>query len=121
MAGELAGCDHHTVKRYVLLREAGRSVVEGPQRAKTIDAYLGKVEEWVERSRGKVRADRCHEKLVAMGYTGSDRATRRAVSHAKRLYRQGTLRVYRPWIAEPGLWLQFDWGDGPRIAGRRTS
>jgi hypothetical protein len=24
-------------------------------------------------------------------------------------------------IAEPGLWLQFDWGEGPRIGGRRTS
>lgn len=120
-AGELAGCDHHTVKKYVQLRDAGRPVLERPERAKAIDAYLGKVEEWVERTEGKVRADRCHEKLVAMGYTGSDRTTRRAVSDAKRLYRQGKLRVYRPWIPEPGLWLQFDWGEGPVIAGRKTN
>jgi hypothetical protein len=26
----------------------------------------------------------------------------------------------RPWIPEPGLWMQFDYGDGPEIAGRRT-
>ncbi|MFD0654810.1 hypothetical protein ACFQ2Y_46355 [Streptomyces malaysiensis subsp. malaysiensis] len=30
-------------------------------------------------------------------------------------------RVYRPWIAEPALWPQWDWGEGPRIGGRRTS
>ena len=120
-AGELAGCDHHTVKKYVQLRDAGRSVLERPTRAMAIDAYLGKVEEWVERTAGKVRADTCHEKLMAMGYTGSDRTTRRAVAHAKKLYRQGRLRVYRPWIPEPGLWLQFDWGDGPAIHGRKTS
>ncbi|MEX2501244.1 MAG: IS21 family transposase, partial [Trueperaceae bacterium] len=120
-AGELAGCDHHTVKKYVQLRSAGRSVLQRPERTKAIDWFLDKVEEWVERSEGKIRADRSHEKLVAMGYTGSDRTTRRAVSHAKKLYRQGKLRVYRPWIAEPGLWLQFDWGEGPSIDGRRTN
>lgn len=120
-AGELVGCDHHTVKKYVQLRDAGVPVLERPPRPKAIDAYLGKVEEWVERTEGKVRADRCHEKLVAMGYTGSERTTRRAVSVAKKLYRQGKLRVYRPWVPEPGLWLQFDWGDGPTIQGRKTN
>ena len=30
-------------------------------------------------------------------------------------------RRTRPWIPEPGLWLQFDYGDGPVIGGRRTS
>ena len=29
-------------------------------------------------------------------------------------------RVYRPWIAEPGAWLQFDWGTRPTVAGRAT-
>ena len=24
--------------------------------------------------------------------------------------RDGHRRGYRPWITEPGLWLQFDWG-----------
>src|SRR5699024_5253714 len=23
----------------------------------------------------------------------------------------------RPWITEPGLWLQVDWGEGPRVPG----
>ena len=65
-------------------------MLERPPRAKAIDAYLGKVEEWVERTEGKgSRGLECHEKLVAMGYTGSERTTRRAVSVAKKLYRQG--------------------------------
>ncbi|QIY74318.1 DDE-type integrase/transposase/recombinase [Streptomyces sp. RLB1-33] len=34
--------------------------------------------------------------------------------------RRGKRRTYRPWIPEPGRWLQFDWGEGPRIDGRRT-
>ena len=43
-----------------------------------IDAHLAKVEEWVERSKGKVRADVAHDKLVALGFAGSERTTRRA-------------------------------------------
>lgn len=26
-------------------------------------------------------------------------------------------RVYRPWITEPGAWLQYDFGAGPTIDG----
>jgi hypothetical protein len=26
-------------------------------------------------------------------------------------------RGYKPWIPEPGLWLQWDYGDGPRVGG----
>jgi transposase len=118
-AAELVGCDHHTVARYVALREAGRA----PERMRVdrlTDAYLDKIEEWVERSRGRVGADVCHRKLVAMGYEGSERTTRRAVAAAKRAWRAGHRRVYRPWIPEPGLWMQFDWGDGPRVGGRAT-
>ncbi|AHH97553.1 hypothetical protein KALB_5368 [Kutzneria albida DSM 43870] len=55
-----------------------------------------------------------------MGFTGTDRTTRRAVAAAKASYRAGHRRVFRPWIPEPGLWLQWDWGDGPTIAGRKT-
>ena len=66
-----------------------------------VDPYLEKLEEWVERSRGKVRADVAHEKLIALGYTGSERTTRRAVAEAKGAYRAGRRRVHRPWTPEP--------------------
>lgn len=76
------------------------------QRPMLIDEYLPKVEEWVERSKGKIRADEAHEKLVALGYTGSERTTRRAVATVKQAYRAGRVRVHRPWITEPGMWLR---------------
>ncbi|MBD4501627.1 DDE-type integrase/transposase/recombinase, partial [Xanthomonas citri pv. citri] len=32
----------------------------------------------------------------------------------------GKRRVHRPWITEPGAWLQYDFGDGPAIDGAKT-
>src|SRR3989440_8073688 len=120
-AGQLAGCDPKTVKRYVALRDAGGGDPFTPApRPKLIDAFLPKVEELVEASKGKIRADKVHERLVAMGFSGTERTTRRAVAAAKSAYRAGRRRTYRPWVPEPGMWLQFDWGEGPRIGGRRT-
>ena len=119
-AGELAGCSHHTVKHYVDRRAAGGELDKAAARPQLIDEYLPKVEEWVERSKGKVRADKAHEKLVAMGYKGSERTTRRAVAKVKASYRAGHVRVHRPWVTEPGMWLQYDYGDGPVVDGVKT-
>ena len=119
-AGELAGCSHHTVKHYVDRRAAGGELDQVAARAQLIDEYLPKVEEWVERSKGKVRADVAHDKLQALGYQGSERTTRRAVAKVKQSYRAGHVRVYRPWITEPGMWLQYDYGDGPVIEGVKS-
>ncbi len=120
-AARLAGCSPMTVARYVRLRETGKlDAVRYTRRDQLIDQYLAKVEEWVERSHGRVRADVVHEKLMALGFGGSERTTRRAVAHTRRAYEAGHRRVYRPWIPEPAMWLQFDWGHGPRIAGRET-
>lgn len=119
-AGELAGCSHHTVKHYVERRAAAGVLDRQAARPQLIDAYLPKVEEWVERSCGKVRADVAHEKLVALGYTGSERTTRRAVAKVKASYRAGRVRVHRPWVTEPGMWLQYDYGDGPVVDGVKT-
>lgn len=119
-AAELADCDHHTVARYVRMREAGQSPVEREHRARPIDEFAEKIEELVVRSNGKVRADVVHRRISAMGFAGSDRTTRRAVAAAKARLAAGQRRVFRPWVPEPGLWLQWDWGEGPRIKGRRT-
>ncbi|MGH9104847.1 MAG: Mu transposase domain-containing protein [Acidimicrobiales bacterium] len=66
-----------------------------------IDSYMPKLEEWMEQSRGKVRADVAHDKLAAMGYQGSERTTRRIVAEARKAYRDGHRRVYRPWVPSP--------------------
>ncbi len=124
MAAELSGCDHHTVSRYVALREkglGGRGPRDGQAgRRKVIEGYLPKIEELVERSEGKVRADVVHIKLVSMGFGGSERTTRRAAAAAKGAFEAGRRRVYRPWITEPGMWMQWGFGEGPKAGGRRT-
>jgi len=116
-AALLAGVDPKTVRRYVAKREAGEPVDEPVQRPKLIDPFLPKIEELVEQSEGAVRADVVHERLAAMGFAGDERTTRRAVAQVKEAYRDGHRRHYRPWITEPGLWLQFDWGAGPIVFG----
>ena len=116
-AAPLCKADPKTVRRYALARDLGRPVSEPAGRPKMIDPFLGKIEEWVDRSEGKVRADIVHERLAAMGFTGNERTTRRAVAAAKARWRAGHRRTYRPWITEPGLWLQWDWGKGPLVPG----
>lgn len=119
-AAQLVGCDPKTVVRYVAQRECGRNPYAPPERSSLIEPYLEKVEELVERSEGKIRADVTHTKLVSMGFTGSERTTRRAVAECKQRHQEGHVRVYRPWTPEPGMWLQWDYGEGPRIRERRT-
>lgn len=119
-AGELAGCSHHTVAAHVAARDAGAGWEGGAARPQLIDGYLVKVEEWVEKSAGKIRADKAHDRLLALGYEGSERTTRRAVAMVKTDYRSGRRRVHRPWVTEPGMWIQYDFGDGPVIDGVKT-
>jgi hypothetical protein len=114
-AAQLVGCDPKTVRRWVAQRDWGLPVGGPARRPRLIDPYLAKVEEWVDRSHGKVRADVVHERLVAVGFGGDERTTRRAVAEAKARRRAGRRRTYRPWITEPGMWCQFDWGVGPVV------
>lgn len=119
-AGELAGCDHHTVAYWVARRDAGELTASAPRRAQLIDPYLPKLEEWMQASNGKIRADVAHDKLRDLGYVGSDRTTRRAVAAARKSFKAGNRRVHRPWVPEPGLWFQWDFGTGPVVDGVGT-
>ncbi|MCU1686709.1 MAG: family transposase [Amycolatopsis sp.] len=119
-AAQLTGVDEKTVARYVAIRDAGGDPTGRPVTRPKIDPFAEKIEQLVEASAGKVRADVVHERLVAMGFTGTDRTTRRAVARAKAAWKAGHRRKYRPWIPDPGMWCQFDWGEGPKVAGRRT-
>ena len=82
-----------------------------------VDEFLPKIEEWVEQSTGKIRADFAHDKLVAISFTGSERSTRRAVAQVKKTVPARARQIRRPWVTEPGLWLHYDFGDGPVIDG----
>jgi acyl-CoA reductase-like NAD-dependent aldehyde dehydrogenase len=39
-----------------------------------------------------------HQKIAAMGFTGSQRTTRRAVAQIKQAWSAGRRRVHRPWV-----------------------
>jgi transposase len=121
-AAMLAGCDHKTVAHWVAQRELAAGTVPVAERKRPAMGALfaAKIDELVDRSSGKIRADAAHDKLVAIGYEGSERTTRRWVADAKRQWRQKHGRRTRPWIPEPGLWMQWDYGDGPVIDGRKV-
>lgn len=87
-AAQLTGVDHHTVKRLVTGRALGTDPVGEPAvRSVVAEAFADKIVEWVDRSNGKVRADVVHDKLVQMGYRGSERTTRRVVAALKATWR----------------------------------
>jgi transposase len=120
-AAELSGCDHKTVARRVAAREAAGGGLPVRERTRpVVDPFAEKIDELVDRSRAHVRADVVHGVLVSMGYEGSYRTTRRAVAEAKQRWRQRHGRRTRPWIPQPGLWLQFDYGDGPQVQDVRA-
>jgi transposase len=115
---ELCGVDHHTVARAVANRARGPELTDqAAVPSKLAGAFVDKVDEWVARSGGRIRADVVHEKLAAMGYVGSERTTRRVVAALKRSYRHTHHRTYKPWLTEPGGWLQYDFGAGPVVEG----
>jgi hypothetical protein len=112
----LCGVDHHTVARAVANRARGLAVADqAAVPSKLASAFIDKIDEWVARSGGRIRADVVHEKLAAMGYVGSERTTRRVVAALKKSYRHTHHRVYKPWLTEPGGWLQYDFGAGPEV------
>jgi len=119
-AASLMGCSHHTVQRLVEDRAAGKPDPVRRQTPRLTDPFEAKIAEWVERSDGKIRGDVVHHKLALMGYAGARRTTNYAVRRAKMLYAKQTVRVHRPWVTEPGMWAQYDFGDGPVIDGTKT-
>jgi hypothetical protein len=82
-AAALVGCAPNTVARYGLARDAGGLRTTPTARNQVMDPYREKVEDWVDASHGRIRADVAQRKLEAMGYDGSERSTRRAVADAK--------------------------------------
>ncbi len=129
-AAALAGCDHKTVAHWVGQRELAGGMPAAERCKPVVGDYAGKIDELVDRSHGRIRADVAHGKLVALGYVGSERTTRRWVAEAKRRWRREHGRRTRPWIPEPGLWMQWDCaprgatesdgGERPSSPGRRS-
>lgn len=118
-AASLIGCSHHTVKKHIDARNASMPIAFRKKQVTLTSPFETKIFEWVERSDGQIRADKVHEKLTAMGYLGSPRTTQYAVRRAKQIFKATNARVHKPWVSEPGAWLQYDFGDGPKIDGKK--
>ena len=120
-AAELAGCDHHTVARYVQLREAGQSPVAGSiGLGRSTSIWRRSRSWWSARAAGSARTWCTSGSPRWASPAGSAPPGGRS-REVKQRFQAGQRRVFRPWITEPGLWLQWDWGEGPRIGGRRTN
>lgn len=72
--------------------------------------FVDKIWEWIDRSQGRIRADRVHAKLAALGYQGSERTTRRVVRELKARWRRengpgvSALDPRAGLVAAVGLW-----------------
>jgi transposase len=117
---QVCGVSHNTVRAYVKARDEGRGAPAPRRVGRKTDPFEEQIRSWVKQSRGIIRADVVHGRLLPLGYTGSERTTRSVVAAIKEEYRLQHTRVHRPWVPEPGLWLQYDFGDGPVVAGART-
>ncbi len=98
--GELLGCDHKTVKRYVEAAGDAGQFAPALQRSRVTDEFAALIGERVEQSGGRVTARRLMRIVRAAGYDGSERSLRRAVAVAKEAWRAKQARegrVYRPW------------------------
>lgn len=119
-AASLIGCSANTVRRYVQARDSGVPVTQRAVRARVTDGFEDKIWELVDRSRGKIQAQRVHQVLVSLGYVGSMRTTCYAVRQAKMQWQAASARVHRPWVTSPGQWMQYDYGAGPVVDGVQT-
>jgi hypothetical protein len=72
-AAQLVGCDPKTVAAYVARRDAGVDPFNRLRRRRLVDPFLARVEELVDHSQAKIRADVVHQRLVAMGFGGVER------------------------------------------------
>jgi hypothetical protein len=63
-AAELAGCDHKTVKHRLDRGDAGLPPEAGVEGSRLIDPQVDKLDEWMARSNGRLRADAAHDRLA---------------------------------------------------------
>lgn len=95
-------------------------VLAQPAAAAKIDPFLANVEQMVALSDCRSEPTACMS-WWRWASPVMSAAPARAVTELKQAWRGGHRRKYRPWVPEIGLWLQFDWGEGPRLNGRRTN
>jgi transposase len=118
-AAKICGVSHNTVRSYVKARQEGVQAPVARARGRITDPFLPQMKSLVEQSRGKIRGDVVHGKLVDLGYPGSIRTTRYVLAGLKSKYRAQSTRVHRPWTVEPGCGSNGTTETGPSLTARR--
>jgi len=70
-------------------------------------------------SAAKIRGSRAHRRLQRLGFQGSN-ARRAAGSRGCGGTGFSRMRAHRPWLPEPGKWLQYHFGAAPSLGGIDT-
>jgi hypothetical protein len=88
------------------------------------DPFLPRMISWIDQTRGQIRGDVIHGKLLALGFTGCERTTRTTLAELKAKCRPWNVRVHGLdagslasgfWLLASGFWLQYDYGDAPVV------
>lgn len=114
-AAAICNTTHKTVRRVIEARKRGEFESKArAKRAKNTDEVEALIKSRVDKTDGKITAERLLAEVRAAGYKGSDRNLRRAVREAKAaLYRRRAIASgRRPGVWTPGQTLLIDWGDG---------
>src|ERR1700689_2452733 len=109
-AAEIAGTTHKTVKRVIARHEAGGAAPERAPRGRNYDGVAALGAGRVEKTAGRISANRLLPAARAAGFTGSDRNFRRLVAQAKQAWRRDHHRGRRPAVWSPAEHLVIDWG-----------
>ena len=86
-----------------------------------MDPFLAKMEELVDRRRGRSARTWRTTRWWRWATPGRSAPPGGRSPRLKAAWRAGRRRVHRPWVPEPGMWLQYDFGDGPVIGHGETT
>ncbi len=99
------GVHHHTVARYVQNARCGAAA--GPPAASSAGdrrLFCRRSRSWWSARRARSARIVIHERIVALGFTGGERTTRRTGRGGEGpVFGLVGGEVYRPWVTEPGL------------------
>ena len=105
-AAELAGCSHHTVAHWVRGRAGGRlTPVCAQRRPMLIDAFLPKLKEWVDRSRGNPEIDATRDLSQFAAYVEVLLHDKDAAMKDLTEYLNASPGLIESFAASPGWWF----------------
>lgn len=64
---EICGVSHNTVRAFIKARDEGRTHEALERKSTKTEPFREQIDAWVKASRGKIRGDVVHERIVALG------------------------------------------------------